>query len=157
MKKIVLVSVLPFLLLASNVLAVDGGPTVTAGDPVVTTVTPVEEAEKVIDTAIADIDADPGAAINMLVQMAKEGRWGPFAGLLVMLLIWVLRKFIWKLIPKSALPWVTLAAGMLVTGAIGFSMGTVWWKVLIDAFATSGIAMGFWSLLFKHFMKPAEQ
>jgi hypothetical protein len=117
---------------------------------------PVGDAEKVIDDGIKKIDEDPGAAVNQLVQLAKEGRWGPFVGLILMFLIWILRKFIWKLIPKNVLPWVTLGVGMVATGAIGLGLGVTWWKVLIDAFATSGIAMAFWSLLFKHFLKPKE-
>ena len=118
---------------------------------------PVGDAEKVIDDGIKKIDEDPGAAVSTLVQLAKEGRWGPFVGLALMFLIWILRKFIWKLIPKNVLPWVTLGVGMVATGAIELSLGVTWWKVLIDALGTSGIAMAFWSLLFKHFMKPKEK
>jgi len=135
-------------------------PTVTTGDIKVEPVKsddPVADAEKLIDGATEDIDNDPGAIINQLIQLAKEGRWGPFVGLALMFLIWILRKFIWKLIPPNALPWVTLAVGMVATGAIELGLGVVWWKVLIDAFATSGVAMGFWSLLFKHILKTEEK
>ena len=124
--------------------------------PAAATADPVKDAEKLIDGSTESITNNPEAAVNQLIELAKQGRWGPFVGLLLMFFVWALRKFIWKLIPKNALPWVTLGAGMVATGAVGLSLGVVWWKVLIDAFATSGIAMGFWSLLFKHFMKPTE-
>lgn len=139
-------------------------PTIEAGDVVVTPVVAepaksdgvVEDAEKLIDGSTEAIDNDPAAAISQLVELAKEGRWGPFVGLALMFLVWGLRRFIWKLIPKNALPWVTLGAGMVTTGAIELGLGVVWWKVLIDSLAASGIAMGMWSALFKHFMKPEE-
>jgi hypothetical protein len=167
MKRFILAPIVALCLLAAPALADDPKPAdaVTAADaakpadtakPEVKSDDPVADAEKPIDGATETIDNDPGAAVNQLIQLAKEGRWGPFVGLLVMFLIWALRKFIWKLIPKNVLPWVTLGAGMLATGAIELGLGVTWWKVLIDAFATSGIAMGFWSLLFKHFMKPKE-
>lgn len=178
MKRFVTASIVALLLLSPYAMADDpkpadapvvaepatpadtGAPTVTVGDVKVEPVKsgdPVEDATKLIDGSVETIDNDPGAAINQLIELAKEGRWGPFVGLLLMFLVWVLRKFIWKLVPPNALPWVTLGAGMAATAAIELGLGVVWWKVLIDSFATSGIAMGFWSLLFKHFLKPKEE
>jgi hypothetical protein len=176
MKKVAILSMIPFLLLLSGPAFADDTPAAPAAavevakpaaakpadakpaaavEPVKSD-DPVKDAETLIDGETETINNDPGAAVSQLTQLAKEGRWGPFVGLLLMFLIWALRKFIWKLIPKSALPWVTLGAGMVATGAIELGLGVVWWKVLIDSLATSGIAMGFWSLLFKHFMKPKE-
>lgn len=175
MKRFIVAPLVALMLLAMPALADDPkpadkpavtAPSVTTGDVKVEPAKaaelpgnedPVDAAETVIDDGIKEIDKDPGAAVSQLVQLAKEGRWGPFVGLALMFLIWILRKFIWKLIPSNALPWVTLGVGMVATGAIEFSLGVTWWKVLIDSFATSGIAMGFWSLLFKHFMKPEEE
>ena len=140
---------LPLFLLFSGTILADNPPPDVISDPIV-------DADELIDSEIEIIDSDPGAVVGQLIQLAKEGRWGPFVGLLLMFAIWILRRFVWKLIPKNALPWVTLLVGMAATGAVGLSLGVVWWKVLIDALATSGVAMGFWSLIFKHFLKPAE-
>lgn len=122
--------------------------------------TPIEEAEKKILDTIEPADKDIEQQFDLMVQLFKEGRWGPAVGLALMLLVWALRKFIWKFVPSNALPWVTLAAGMVATVVGELLAGVVWWKTLIDGFATSGIAMGFWSLLFKHILgqkNPEEQ
>jgi hypothetical protein len=168
MKRFIIAPLVVLMLLATSALADDPKPVdkpattpaVTAGDVKVDPVKsddPVADAEKVIDDGIKKIDEDPGEAISTLTQLAKEGRWGPFVGLLLMFLIWVLRKFIWKLIPKNALPWVTLGVGIIATGAIELGLGVTWWKVLIDSLGTSGIAMALWSMIFKHIMKPKEE
>ena len=158
MKRITLGLIAALLLLSPSVLADDPKP-VDAGvvDAGAQPADVIGEAEKVIADGIKEIDKDPGKTVGIIMQLVEEGRWGPAIGLALMFLIWILRKFIWKLIPKNALPWVTLGAGMAATAAIELSLGIVWWKVLIDSLGTSGIAMGLWSLIFKHFMKPKEE
>ena len=116
--------------------------------------------EAVIDEAIADIDEDPAGAVSGIVQAFQDGRWAAGAGLLVMFVTWVLRRYIWKYIPKNVLPWLSLALGMIVTVAVGLVAGVVWWQALIDGLLTSAVAMAFWSTLFKHILpkekKPQE-
>jgi hypothetical protein len=124
--------------------AVDGG--TTPAD-----VTPEEAAEKKIDDAIEGVDKDPGAAVSEMVQAFKEGRWAAGIGLLLTLLVWFTRKFVWKFIPKKALPWLTFGLAMLVTVSVELVLGIVWWKTLIDGFLTCGSAMAFWSLVLKQF------
>jgi len=124
--------------------------TATVTEPV------VSDADKAIDDATKGIDENPGETIKDLIQLAKEGRWGPFIGLLLMFLIWITRKWVWKLIPKNVLPWLTLGLGMTATVAVELSLGVIWWKTLVDGLATSGIAMAFWSTLFKHFLGDKE-
>ena len=139
---------------------------VKSADASIATDTPVDEAvskdavsdaEKKIDDAIKDIDEDPGEAINAIVEAFKEGRWGPAIGMLLMLLVWVLRKFLWKLIPKNALPWVTLGAGCAIVITVELIAGVTWWKTLIDGFGTSASAMALWSLLFKHLIGEKKE
>ena len=132
---------------------------VAAVEPAVTVAPsddPLKDAEKVIDDGIKKIDENLVKEADTLVQMIEEGRWGPLVGLILMFLIWALRKYIWKLIPKNVLPWVTLGVGILTTGATELILGVTWWKVLIDSFTTSASAMALWSLIFKRFMKPKE-
>ena len=169
MKCLILSTLVAFLLFASPALAVDPKPAgehviVIKADPIIKPIittypyaTADDDAEDLINDSISGIDEDPGATVSQLIQLAKEGRWGPFVGLLLMFLIWILRKFIWKRIPKDDLPWLTLGIGMLATCATETLLGVVWWKVLIDGLGTSGIAMAFWSLAFKHFLKPAKE
>lgn len=165
MKRLAVGSVVALLLLSPYAVAqdkaTDGGAAVAAAESKPASEAKndnsVENAEKLVDDNIKKIDENPGEAVSELIQLAKEGRWGSFVGLALMFLIWILRRFIWQLIPKNALPWVTLGIGMVVTGAIELGLGVSWWKVLIDAFAASSVAMGFWSLLFKHVLKVEKK
>lgn len=111
---------------------------------------PVEDAAKKIDGATEDINEHTVENVTAIIQAFKEGRWAAGIGLAVMFLIWVLRKFIWTLIPKKVLPWLTLALGCAVTVATELIAGIVWWQTLIDGFLASASAMALWSLLFKH-------
>jgi len=132
-----------FPALADTSPSVDAG--IQAGDP-------IAAASEAIDIAVKDIDADPAATISELIELAKSGRWGPFAGLALMFLVWAFRKFFWKLINKNVLPWLTLALGMAVAVGVGLVAGNIWWKVLIDGLITGGSAMALWSALFKHLL-----
>lgn len=117
---------------------------------------PVGDAEEEIDEATESVDEDPGGILALIIDLAKSGRWGPFAGQVLLFLVWALRKFIWKLIPKNYLSWITLGAAMVVSVAVGLVAENAWWQVLIDGLITGGSAMALWSLLFKHFM-PTEK
>jgi hypothetical protein len=117
---------------------------------------PVADAEKIIDDATKDIDKDPGAQISLIIELAKSGRWGPFAGVLIMFLVWAFRKFLMKAIDTNVLPWLTLGLAVVVSGAVGLIAENIWWQMLIDTFITGGAATLLWSALFKHFMKPKE-
>lgn len=140
---------LPALSVAQDDVSIaPAGIAVTSGDP-------VADAEKIIDDGIKEIDEDPGAVIKELIQLAKAGSWGPFVGLLLMFLIWAFRKFIWKLISKKALPWVTLGIGMLTVFATDLGLGVVWWRALINACVTCGLAAI--PLLYKRFLAPTEE
>jgi len=117
---------------------------------------PVADAGKKIDDATEDINENPAANIEAIISAFKEGRWAAGIGLVVMFLIWGLRRFLWKLIPKSALPYVTLALGCAVTVSIELISGIVWWKTLIDGFLASASAMALWSLVFKHVLSSKD-
>lgn len=161
MKRIVLIPLALLCLLAMPALADDpvsepssvspdgGQPTADAN--------PVNAAGKVIDNATKEIDKDPSGSVSLLIDLAKSGRWGPFAGVLVMFLVWAVRKFIWKLVKPNVLPWLTLGLALVVSVAVGLAAGNVWWQIVIDLFSTGGAGALLWSAVFKHFMKPEEK
>lgn len=122
-----------------------------AADVTPAELTPEEEAAKKIEDEIKKIDEDPGAAVSAMVQAFKEGRWAAAIGLLITLLVWFTRRFVWKFIPQKVLPWLTFSFAMLITVSIELIAGVVWWKTLIDGFLTCGAAMAFWSLVLKQF------
>ena len=88
------------------------------------TPTPAKVAEKVTEAVTGDGVAAPGeeagadeaiAMITQMVDAAKDGKWGIFAGFLLMFLVWLMRfpipfvnKSILGWIPGKALPWVTM-------------------------------------------------
>lgn len=157
MKRLFPTGLIALMLLGATALADDPKP-VDAGvvDAGVEPVDPVVEAEKVIDDAVKEIDEDTAAAVGILIELGKSGRWGPFVGLALLFLVWATRKFIWKVIPKNVLPWLTLGLAMVASIAVGLLAGNIWWKVLLDGLITGGSAMALWSALFKHFLKPKE-
>jgi hypothetical protein len=169
MKKIAVLSLLPIMLMFSGVALADDPPAepTPAADAkpadeakpadAAKSDDPVDVADKTIEDGIKPIDEDPAAQVNAIIAAFKEGRWAAAIGLLVMFLVWVLRRFIWKLIPKNVLPWLTLALGCVVTVSTELIIGLEWWKALIDGFITGACAMGLWSTIFKHFMAPKEE
>jgi hypothetical protein len=117
---------------------------------------PVADAAKKIDEAISTIEENPVESVSTIVQAFKDGRWAAGIGLAIMFLIWILRKFIWKLIPKKVLPWLTLGLGCTVTVAVELITGVIWWQTLIDGFLASASAMALWTLIFKHVLPSAD-
>lgn len=118
---------------------------------------PVKDAEEKIDDATKTIEENPVESVSAIVQAFKEGRWAAGIGLALMFVIWILRKFIWKLIPQKVLPWLTLGLGCTVTVAIELISGIVWWQTLIDGFLASASAMALWSLIFKHVLPSGDK
>jgi len=164
MKRIVFVPLALLCLLAMPALADDpvpepAQPAVTSPDSGQPTadVDPVDAAGKIIDDATKKIDEDPGGAMNLIIDLAKSGRWGLFVGVLIMFLVWATRKFIWKVIKPNILPWLTLGLALVASVAVGLVAGNVWWQIIIDLFSTGGTGALLWSAVFKHFMKPKEE
>lgn len=157
-KKITTCLVASLLLFAPVVLADTATPAVevTVGTPAiaivpaeaVAPVAPVEETPA--DAAvIADVEKDPGAYVEKLVQAFNAKDWGIFAGLAIMLSLWILKKFIWKSLPVGALPWVSSGTGVVVAVASGLFVGLIWWKAILNGLTVGAAASGLWSMVGK--------
>ena len=109
----------------------------------------VLDPEKVIDDNIAKVDGDPGAAVSQVIDDFKAGHWELAIGGLIMILIWVMRKFLWTTIPTKALPWLALALGAVSDMSRLLIAGEVWWQALIGGLLTGGAAMLLWSTVGK--------
>lgn len=145
---------LPFLLFGAPAFADDPKP----AEPV----TVEEPAESAADASIAsaadtveppdvpDIGDDMGGFIEEIVNAFNAKDWGIFAGLIIMALVWVLKKFVWKALPTGALPWVSAGAGVAVAIATGLGAGLVWWKAILNGLTVGAAASGLWSLIGKH-------
>lgn len=130
----------------------DAGPTDKKAEPAkkVEPKAPHEEPETIID-AIKDVGA--------LVKAARNGNWIFFTGLLIMLLIFVLNKFV-KLkerLPANAVPWVSAALGIVGSIAIQLTTGIPWGQALLQGLTAGVAAVGLWEMLFKHFLKKKAE
>jgi hypothetical protein len=102
---------------------------------------PMEEPETVVE-AIKDV--------GLLVEAARNGNWILFTGILIMLLIFVLDKIV-KLkdrLPKTAVPWVAAALGIVGSIAAQLTTGLPWGQALLQGFTAGVVAVGLWELIF---------
>jgi uncharacterized low-complexity protein len=113
----------------------------------------------------AEIETDEEAfdVVAQLVDAAKGGQWSLVAAFVVMLLVYVVKRFGLKdKLPSKAVPWV--AAGCSMAGYVAAALmveGAAVGEALIGGMATGAAAVGLWEMLFKHFLgkkseAPAE-
>lgn len=97
--------------------------------------------------------------VGVLIQAAKDGNWPLFAGIIVMLIVFVLDKLVGlkEKVGKKAMPWVAAVLG--IVGTMGVSLtdaSMTWWWALIQGLLAGATAVGLWELLGKHFAKKKE-
>ena len=114
-------------------------------------VTPAPGAEEKPADAIAPVTEDSklGTLIEKMVKAFNAKDWGIFAGLAIMIVIWGIKKFIWKSLPVGALPWVSAGLGVAVAVATGLFAGLVWWKAILNGLTVGAAASGLWSMVGK--------
>lgn len=128
--------------------------------PVAEKVDPAEDPEAALDELLKDIDEDPvGKAQEIIARVkeikdadeeAKPGLIQGLIGMIVMFLTWFTRKFIWKQIPNSALPFVALALGAASETSRLLILGQVaWWEALVSGLVTGAFAVVLWSTVGK--------
>lgn len=92
-----------------------------------------------------------------VIALFKAQEWRPAIAALIMLLVFIWRRFLGKLIikkiPNKHLAWVTAAVGLVSAlpvhlAAPDFSV----WKFLLDGFITGAQAAILWSMLGKHLL-----
>ena len=90
-----------------------------------------------------------------ILDAAKGGNWGIVVASVLMLLLWVLRKFVLKKIPSSYMPWV--AAGTGVAGAVAANLqaGQPWMDAVMSGFMAGAAASGLYSLVGKKLLGGA--
>jgi hypothetical protein len=109
----------------------------------------------------AEIESDEEAvsAVEQLVDAAKGGQWSLFAALLIMLLVYLMKRFALKdKLPAKAVPWVAslmsmggyVAAALMVEGAAVMD-------AVLGGLATGAAAVGLWEMLFKHFLGAKKE
>jgi hypothetical protein len=109
---------------------------------------PVTETPKLPDTTL--VDEDVSGFVKLMIDAFNAKNWGVFAGLVIMALVWILKKFIWKALPTSALPWVAAGAGIVAAVSTGLIAGVVWWQAILNGLLVGAAGGGLWSLVGKH-------
>jgi len=109
---------------------------------------PVTEEPKLPDTTL--VDEDVSGFVKLIINAFNTKNWGVFAGLVIMALVWILKKFVWKALPTVALPWVAAGAGIIAAVATGLISGVVWWQAILNGLLVGTAAGGLWSLVGRH-------
>lgn len=105
--------------------------------------------------ATPDPEKDLGGFMVLLLDAFKNKNWGVFAGLVIMLLVWITRKFIPKM-PTSALPWVSAGMGIVASVATDLIAGGTWYVAIFNGLLLGAAASGMWSLVGKHVFVKKE-
>jgi len=115
-------------------------------------------ADAALKAATPDPEKDLGGFMSMMIDAFKNRNWGVFAGLIIMLLVWVTRKFIPKM-KADYLPWVSAAMGIVVSIATDLVAGGTWYFAIFNGLLIGAAASGMWSLVGKHVLvqKPAPE
>jgi len=119
---------------------------------------PVKKAEeaKVVEPIPEPTDIGEAVEdIGLMIEAAKNGNWVLFAGILILLLIFLLDKVInlKQYLPKKAVPWVAAGFGVIVSIAMQLTTGIPWGQALLQGLCAGLVATGFWELVFQHIDK----
>ncbi len=95
-------------------------------------------------------DENIGGLVEEMISAYNGKDWSILAGLSIMLLIWIIKRFIWTSLPVSVLPWLAAGLGVLAAVATALTLGQLWWKAILNGLTTGAAASGLWSLVGKH-------
>ena len=96
---------------------------------------------------------DLGSILSAIIDAFKAKNWGILAGLVIMLIVWGVKKFIPK-IPTAYLPWISAALGVLAAVATDLLTGGTWYVVIFNGLLVGAAASGLWSLVGKQLFGP---
>ena len=107
-------------------------------------------------TPAAKVPTDPGGMVTGIIKAIKEGKWAWLAALVLMLLTWAFNRVLKEIIPKSVIPWVAIALGVLTQIAVNISAGTDILPAIGNGITLGLAASGGWSAIGKHVLKKKE-
>ena len=89
--------------------------------------------------------------IGLLLSAAQANHWTVFAGMLILLLVWVFNKFgLAAKIGGKLVPWVTLGISAAIAVAVGLASGAPVGDAIKLGLLEGGVAIALWELVFKH-------
>jgi hypothetical protein len=111
----------------------------------------VEETPAVIPVEPPTTDSAAVDTALKIVSAARDGQWTLFAGMLLMLLVYVFNRMgMGAKIGTKAVPWVTVGLGVLSSVGFGIANGEVWYTGIIYGLFMSASAIALWELVIKH-------
>lgn len=108
-----------------------------------------EDVEVPLIEEVPETYDDAEEAFIALLAAGKAGEWSIFAGLLLMLLIFVGRRYIFPRLTGAALAWTTAGTGTAAFIAIALAAGTPILTAVVTGFMTGAMATGLWELIGK--------
>ena len=91
---------------------------------------------------------DPGETVNTIIGAAGASQWALLIGAVLCLIVWIIRKFIWREVNPKILPWLAVAIGGC--GGAGFALVAEpynWLNAVILGVQAGLSAAGTWGLL----------
>jgi hypothetical protein len=74
--------------------------------------------------------------------------------LIIMMLVYVIVKYMWKAFPDKWLPWMSISLGVLADVSLDLSAGgKAWWQAILSGLTTGTAASGLWSAIGKKLLK----
>jgi hypothetical protein len=116
------------------------------------------DSEEATPSEIED-DEEALSVVEELVNAAKGGQWSLVVAFVIMLLVYVVKRFGLKdKLPSKAVPWV--AAGTSMAGYVAAALmvdGAGILDAVLGGLATGAAAVGLWEMVFKHFLGAKQQ
>jgi hypothetical protein len=139
------------------VVVPDAG-TVGVKAPVAVTTPPKTEAEVKTEAAGSEAPEDAVKNVSLLIRAAKNGQWSLFAGLLIMLLIFIANKAgLKEKVGAKALPWICVALGVLSSIGVMLAAGIQVDEAISQGIMAGLVATGGWELIFKYLFKKKPE
>jgi hypothetical protein len=101
------------------------------------------------EAGLQDLE-DVEETVSMIVSAAQEGNWGLVIAGVIMIVVFIMRKFIIKRIDADYVPWITAVLVNLVLVADALVSGASISQAFLTGFFLSTSAGGLWSLIGKH-------
>ena len=86
---------------------------------------------------------------QVLVQSVKTGDWLTTAAMGLMLLIFIVRRFLWTSVPKEWLPYATIAVAILGEAGIALASGLSVLEAVLGGLGLGLAAIGAWEVVGK--------
>ena len=116
----------------------------------------VAVSEVAIDgNVVPNPDQNLGGVLKMVIEAFQGGQWFVFGGLILMLIVWTIGKFL--KIDSTWLPIVTAGSGMLLAVVSSLIGGKIWYEALYFGLLTSGQATLFWSIFGKKILPTQKK